>query len=555
MTLRSAAAVAALITSLSAGPLLGEERDSNTMNLMDDKNPPVAKVVPHPVTIHGDTRADDYFWIRDDKRQDPEVLGYLEAENNYTARVMKPTEAMQQRIFEEIKGRVKETDLTVPYLDNDYFYYSRTEAGKQYAIYCRKTRSLDAPEEIYCDQNEMAKGHDYFSLGVKNVSPNGQLMAFSTDTNGSESYRLQFRDLTTGKLYPEAMSEVDNVAWANDNRHLFYTTRDPAKRTYRVWRHELDTPAANDVLLYQEDDALYDIYLAKTRSDGFILFGSASSTTSECRVIPADQPLTAPRLVEPRQEDIEYYVDHRGDTFYIRTNQDAKNFKIVTAPVATPDASHWTELLAHRPAVKIEDIDIFQDFWVSVERSRGLGQLRVTSFREGISHDIEFPDAAYAVSPSGNAEFVTSAYRRADSGRFGNRWKCWAALTRPITSPSGSMPVPTTVPKFRLPLFPGRERPGTARPRFSCTATAPTAFPVRPAFRAPASACSIAASSGPSPTFVAAANWARSGMTRERPISSGTPLPTSSPPVSTWWPGASLPPIGWPRWAARPVAS
>ncbi|MDZ4805021.1 MAG: S9 family peptidase [Candidatus Eisenbacteria bacterium] len=411
MTLRSAAAVAALITSLSAGPLLGEERDSNTMNLMDDKNPPVAKVVPHPVTIHGDTRADDYFWIRDDKRQDPEVLGYLEAENNYTARVMKPTEAMQQRIFEEIKGRVKETDLTVPYLDNDYFYYSRTEAGKQYAIYCRKTRSLDAPEEIYCDQNEMAKGHDYFSLGVKNVSPNGQLMAFSTDTNGSESYRLQFRDLTTGKLYPEAMSEVDNVAWANDNRHLFYTTRDPAKRTYRVWRHELDTPAANDVLLYQEDDALYDIYLAKTRSDGFILFGSASSTTSECRVIPADQPLTAPRLVEPRQEDIEYYVDHRGDTFYIRTNQDAKNFKIVTAPVATPDASHWTELLAHRPAVKIEDIDIFQDFWVSVERSRGLGQLRVTSFREGISHDIEFPDAAYAVSPSGNAEFVTSAYR------------------------------------------------------------------------------------------------------------------------------------------------
>jgi len=411
MIVRRAAAMVALIASLSAGPLLGEESDSNKMSLMDDKNPPVAKIVPHPVTLHGDTRADDYFWLRDDARENPEVLGYLEAENNYTARVMKPTEALQQLIFEEIKSRVKETDLTVPYLDKGYFYYSRTEEGKQYPIYCRKAGTLEAAEDIYCDLNEMAKDHEYFSMGVKDVSPDGRLMAYSTDTDGSESYQLHFRDLGNGKVYPETMAEVDNAAWANDNRHVFYTTRDEAKRTYRLWRHELGTKVADDVLLYQEDDALYDIFLSKTRSDGFIVFGSASSTTSECRIIPADQPLATPRLIEPRRKDVEYYVDHRGDTFFIRTNRDAKNFKIMTAPVANPGADHWTELLAHRPAVKIEDIDIFRDFWVSVERSKGLGQLRVTSFQDGTTHDIEFPDAAYAVSPSGNAEFTTAAYR------------------------------------------------------------------------------------------------------------------------------------------------
>ncbi|TPW10530.1 MAG: oligopeptidase B, partial [bacterium] len=287
MTLHRVAVVSALITSLSAGSLLGEERDSNTMNLMDDKNPPVAKIVPHPVTLHGDTRADDYFWLRDDDRQNPEVLGYLEAENNYTARVMKPTEALQQRLFEEIKGRVKETDLTVPYLDHGYFYYSRTEEGKQYPIYVRKAGSQEAPEVAYCDLNELARGHDFFSLGVKSVSPDGNLMAYSTDTDGSESYQLQFRDLTGGRTYPETMTEVDNVAWANDSRHLFYTTRDEAKRTYRVWRNEVGAPVTGDVLLYQEDDALYDIFLSRTLSDGFIVFGSASSTTSECRIIPA----------------------------------------------------------------------------------------------------------------------------------------------------------------------------------------------------------------------------------------------------------------------------
>jgi oligopeptidase B len=403
--------MAAALISLSDTGLCADEGDSNTMTLMDDKNPPVARIEPHAVTLHGDTRIDNYFWIRDDKRKDPEVLRYLEAENAYTARVMKPTEALQQRIFEEIKSRVKETDLTVPFRDKGYFYYSRTEEGKQYPIYCRKPGSLDAPEEVYCDENAMAEGHDYFSLGIKDVSPDGRLMAYSTDTDGSESYVLRFRNLATGEDYPESVRDVDNSAWANDNRHVFYTTRDAAKRTYRLWRHELGTPTDRDALLFQEDDALYDVFLGKTRSDGWILFGSSSSTTSECRLIPADQPLAEPKLVEARRDGVEYYLDHRGDTFYIRTNKDARNFKVMTAPVATPEERHWKELVAHRPEVKIEDTDIFEDFWVSSERVQGLRHLRVTSFKDGTSHDIEFPDAAYAVFPSGNAEFEAAQYR------------------------------------------------------------------------------------------------------------------------------------------------
>ncbi|HEX7878871.1 MAG TPA: S9 family peptidase [Candidatus Eisenbacteria bacterium] len=404
-------AIALTLSSLPLSGAFAEDSDSNRMILMDDKNPPVAKVEPHPVTLHGDTRVDNYFWLRDDKRQDPQVISYLEAENNYTARVMKPTEALQQRIFEEIKSRVKETDLTVPYREKGYFYYSRTEEGKQYPIFCRRAGSIDGPEEKYCDENEMAKGHDYFSLGVLDVSPDGKLMAYSTDTDGSESYVLRFRNLASGQEYPESVKDVDGSVWANDNRHVFYTTRDSAKRSYRLWRHELGTSPEKDTMLYQEDDALYDVFVMKTRSDAWVIFGSSSSTTSECRLIPADQPLAEPRLVEKRQEDVEYYLDHRGDTFYIRTNKDAKNFKVMTAPVATPEAAHWKELVAHRPDIKIEDTDIFQDFWVTSERVKGLRHLRVTMFKDNTTHDIEFPDAAYAVSPSGNAEFETARYR------------------------------------------------------------------------------------------------------------------------------------------------
>lgn len=378
---------------------------------MNSTLPPVAAIEPHPVTLHGDTRADDYFWLRDDARESRRVLDYLEAENAFTARMMKPTEALQAAIFEEIKNRIQEDDQTVPFLEKGWYYYTRTAEGKQYPIYCRREGSLEAPEEIYVDQNELARGFDFYSLRAIEVSPDGRLVTWAADTDGSENYTLVIKDMTTGELLPERIASVVDVAWAMDNLTIFYTTQDEAKRAYRVWRHQLGQPVEQDRLIYDEPDELYNVFLYRTRSDAFVVFGSASSTTSECHVLPADQPASEPRMIEPRRTDVEYYVDHRGDRFYIRTNHDAKNFKVMTAPVATPGAAHWTELLPHRPDVKVQEIDLFSRFWVATERERGLVRYRITDFASGAFHYVEFPDPAYAVSTTGNYEFDTPAFR------------------------------------------------------------------------------------------------------------------------------------------------
>jgi oligopeptidase B len=397
----------AVVTTAMAQP---GERDRQSL-LDTELKAPVARVEPHAVTLHDDTRVDDYFWLRDDKRQNPEVLAYLEAENNYSARVMAPTDPLQQKIFEEIKARTKETDLSVPYLEKGWYYYTRTEEGKQHPIFCRKSGSLEAPEEVYLDKNVLGAGYDYFEFGAIDVSPDGAILAFSTDNNGSEVYTLEFKNLVSGESLPDRIVGASSVVWAVDNRHVFYTTLDEAKREYRLYRHELGTPAESDPLLFEETDALYSLYLYRTRSDAFIVFGSGSSTTSDARLIPADRPTEPARLVEERTADVEYYLDHRGDTFYIRTNRDAKNFKIVTAKVAAPAAAHWKDFIAHRPDVKIEDIDLFADNWVVAERQQGLRRYRVGDFAAKTDHYIDFPDAAYYVGATGNAEFATPTFR------------------------------------------------------------------------------------------------------------------------------------------------
>jgi oligopeptidase B len=378
---------------------------------VDVTKPPVARQTPKVDTIHGDTRIDNYFWLRDNERTNPEVIAYLEAENAYTAHVMKPTEELQNRIFEEIKARVKETDLTVPYRKWDYYYYSRTEEGRQYPIYCRKKGSPEAPEEIYFDQNREAEGHEFYKIGALEVSVDGTKLAYSVDMNGSEVYTMTIRDLATGEMRADRLEKVVSAEWSNDGRYLFYTVQDEAKRAYQLFRHKLGSDPAEDQKIFEEPDALYSVFLYRTRNDQFILFGSESSTTNETHFIPAGEPLAMARVIQPREADHEYHVDHRGDRFYIRTNLDARNFRLVSAPVSSPGKANWQELLPHRPSVRIDDFDVFSGHWVSYEREQGLRKIRITDFANGKSHHIEFPDKAYSVSPTGNGTFDTKLLR------------------------------------------------------------------------------------------------------------------------------------------------
>ena len=327
--------------------------------------PPVAERAPHKTDIHGETLIDNYFWLRE--RNNPKVKAYLEAENAYTDAVMQPTKPLQERLYQEMVGHIKETDLSVPYKYGDYFYYSRTEAGKQYQIYCRKRGSLSAPEEITLDLNELAKGHSFLGLGDYAVSDDGNLLAYSLDTTGYRQYTLYIKNLQTGQLMPEQIERVDSVAWANDNKTIFYTTEDAVtKRNDKFYRHTVGSSASD--LLYEERDELYDVYAGRSRDRKMIFLESGSKTTTEVRYIPADNPTAQLKVVLPRETDLEYHVDHRNGLFYILTNQNAKNFRLVTAPISNPSKQNWHELIAHNPAVRIDDIELFANHMVVAER-------------------------------------------------------------------------------------------------------------------------------------------------------------------------------------------
>lgn len=376
-----------------------------------EPTPPVAKRVPHPVTLHGDTRQDDYFWLRE--KENPEVRAYLEAEAAYTAQVMKPTEALQQKLYEEMLGRIQQTDLEVPYRKGGFYYYSRTEEGKQYPIFCRKKGSLEAPEEVLLDPNALSAGLPFFRVGTFEVSDDGNLLAYSVDTTGFREFTLHVKDLRTGKLGPERIEHtVDfNGAWAADNRTFFYATEDAAKRASRVWRHTVGTDSKQDTLVYEEKDEHFRLSVQRTLSGEYLLLSSASSTTSEVRVLPARKPTAQPQVVEPRQQDHEYTVDHHGDRFYIRTNSGGRNFRLVTAPVKSPGQKNWKELIAHRPQVMLEDMLLFQNHLAVLERDTGQAQLLITDFKTGASHRVQFPEQVYSVFPSSNAEFDTPVLR------------------------------------------------------------------------------------------------------------------------------------------------
>ena len=371
--------------------------------------PPAAKKVPHMQMLHGDTLTDDYFWLRE--RENPEVRKFLEAENAYTDAYMKPTEPFQKALYEEMLSRIKETDLTVPYRDGGWYYYSRTEKGKQYPIYCRKKGSLEAPEEVYLDVNELAKGERFMSVWQQDVTDDGRLLAYTTDNTGFRDYTLWFKDLTTGKLFAEKVPRVASIAWAADNKTLFYTTTDPAKRPCRLYRHTLGSDPKADALIFEEKDERFRLFTGRSRSKAVILVGSNSHTASEWRWLPAGEPAGALRMISPREADHEYDVDHRGDLFYIRSNKGCRNFRVVTAPMTDPGQANWKDMAPCRDHVMVEGIDLFADWAVFYEREDALPRIAVTNLDSGASYRVDFPEAIYSVSPISNAEFRTKTLR------------------------------------------------------------------------------------------------------------------------------------------------
>ena len=371
--------------------------------------PPTAKKVAHDSEVNGHKMADNYFWLRE--KSNPEVRAYLEAENTYTDSVMKPTEPLQKKLYDEMLSRIKETDVEVPYKEGDYLYYVRTEAGKQYPIRCRRKGSMQAPEEVLLDVNELAKGQPFMTVQAFAVSPDGNTLAYSYDNTGFRQFNLAVKDLRTGKSLADHAERVGSIVWASDNQTVFYTQEDAvSKRQYRLYRHTAGS-ADPDSLVYEEPDEKFNVFAFKTRSDAFIFMLSASHTTSEARYIPATQPTAEWKILEPRKQDVEYYPDHNGDSFYIRVNDTGRNFRLVTAPVNDPGSKNWHEVMAHNPAIMLDDVDLFRNFCVLYERESGLPQIRVIDLRNGQSKHLNFPEPAYAAYSYVNRVYDTNEFR------------------------------------------------------------------------------------------------------------------------------------------------
>jgi oligopeptidase B len=369
--------------------------------------PPVAKMVPKAIEAGGETRVDPYFWLRD--RADPDARKYLEEENRYTQAMTAHTAGLEAKLYGEMLGRIKQTDLSVPVPRDDYFYYSRTEEGKQYGIHCRKRGSLEAAEEILLDENALAEGKKYFRLGNFSVSPDHRLLAYSDDYDGDEEYTIRVTNLASGEMLADEISNTYySLEWANDNATFFYCVLDAARRPYRIFRHTLGQ--AQDALIYEENDERFTVELQKTSSRAFLLIHIASSLTSEVRYLSADQPGGNFQTVLARVNAIEYDLTHHGDSFFIRTNDEAKTFRVVETPVRDASKANWKEVIPKREAVTIENLHAFRDYLVVEERDRGLTRIQVRPFA-GQPHYIEFPEPVYTAMPGGNAQFETRTLR------------------------------------------------------------------------------------------------------------------------------------------------
>src|SRR5436190_18868358 len=377
--------------------------------------PPRAPRRPHVLRNHGDERVDEWYWLRE--RDDPAVIAYLEAENAYAEAVLAPAAELRDRIYGEIRGRVQETDETAPVPDGPWEYFTRTIEGEQYVVHCRRPRAGGA-EEVLLDENALARGHDYFSLGGFEVSPDHRLLAYSTDVNGGERYTLRFRDLERGEDLPDRVENVTyGLAWAGDLRTCFYVRPDVAMRPDEVWRHRLGTAADEDVLVFREDDERFFIDIGRTRSGTFVLIDSSSKLTAETWFVPTDAPESAPRIVEPREHGHEYSVEHQrdgalGDRFLIVSNADgAQNFKLVAAPVSEPGRAHWTEVVPHRADVRLDAVNAFADHVVLSERADGLDRVRILGLHGDAATTLPAPDPVFSMWVGPNAEFDAKLLR------------------------------------------------------------------------------------------------------------------------------------------------
>lgn len=374
-------------------------------------SPPVARRIPHRAVVHGEPRVDDYFWLRD--RSDPAVREYLASENAYADELLRPLDPLRAALYDEMLARIKETDVEVPYRLDGWLYYSRTEQGRQYPILCRRRPGepgAEAPEQVTLDLNALAEGQPFLALGAYLPSDGGGLLAYSLDHVGFRQYTLHVKDLAQGALVETVAERVGSVAWAADGRTLFYTVEEEGtKRQFRLYRHAIGS--RDHELVYEEPDPAFNVGVGRTRSRRWLVLGISSLTTSEARVLAADDPGAEWRLVAPRIAGQEYELDHHGDAFYIRSNDAGRNFRLVTAPTGAPGRESWRELVPHRPQVMLEGVELFRDHYVLLEREDGLPQLRVTEFASGASHRVAFPEPVYSVTPAQNAEFAAGAYR------------------------------------------------------------------------------------------------------------------------------------------------
>jgi oligopeptidase B len=382
---------------------------------------PQASARPHEMTIHGDTRVDNYYWMKltDEQKnaaerdeQTTEVIDYLEAENGYFDQMTSHQEELRETIFQEIRGRIKETDESVPYKIRDYYYITRFEEGKEYPIYSRKKGSLDAEEEIMMNVNEMAEGYDYFALGGSNVSMDDRYVAFGVDTVSRRQYTLYVKDLETGELLPDVIpNTTGGSTWSNDGQYLFYTVKDPVSlRSYRIYRHKIGSPTQEDVLIYEEEDETFSSTVYKTKSDKYLVLVSYQTLSTEFHILDADNPTGEFKIFQPRERGLEYSIAHYGDKFYIRTNLDAQNFQLMSTPVTATTKDNWETVIGNREDVLLEGMDIFRDYLVISEREAGLTKIRVKPW-EGEEHYIEFNDPAYVAYTSVNPEFDTEVLR------------------------------------------------------------------------------------------------------------------------------------------------
>ncbi len=385
----------------------------STFALLNAQNmqAPKAKKIDKKLEIHGDIRTDEYYWLNE--RENQEVIDYLNAENTYTDAMLKDTEQFQKDLFEEIKGRIKEDDTSVPYKFNGYWYITRYEKGGEYPIHTRKKESLDAPEEIMFNVNEMAKPFSYYNLNGLNVSENNQLAAFGQDTLSRRIYTIQIKNLKTGEILPDKLENTTGGSvWAADNKTLFYTRKDNTLRAYQIWKHTLGTPQSDDQLIFEESDDTFGTYVYKTKSRKYIIIGSSSTVSNEYRFIPANEPNAKWQILQPRERDLEYSIEHYGNDFYILTNKDkATNFKLMKTPVDKTGKANWTDVIPHRKDVYLENFEIFNDYLVLEERTNALTQINIRSWDGKINYNLPFKEEVYTAYISFNPDFDSQVLR------------------------------------------------------------------------------------------------------------------------------------------------